>query len=142
MSENRPKVGIGVWIEHEGKFLLFQRKSDLGKGTWTIPGGSLEFGETLEECAKREIMEECGISLKNVKQLTATNDVFEDLGKHYVSIHMHGTCDKPDFEVKEPEKHENFKWMIWDELPENLFLPVKSFVKNNKKPENITCSQI
>ncbi len=53
----RPKVGVGVIVVKEGKVLLLQRKNSHGSGTWCFPGGHLEYGESLEECAKREVLE-------------------------------------------------------------------------------------
>lgn len=53
------------------------------------PGGHLEYGESFAECAKREVLEETGLEVGNVKFLAATNDVFGE-GKHYVTIFV--TC--------------------------------------------------
>jgi ADP-ribose pyrophosphatase YjhB (NUDIX family) len=53
------------------------------------PGGHLEYGETFAETAAREVLEETGLEVGNIKFLTATNDVFGE-GKHYVTIFV--TC--------------------------------------------------
>ena len=58
-----------------------------------MPGGHLEFGESFENCATREILEETGLTVQNVRFLTATNDVMEDEGKHYVTIFMGAVVD-------------------------------------------------
>ena len=57
-------------------------------GTWALPGGHLEFGETFETCAEREALEETGLNITNFQYLTTINDVMEDEGKHYVTIIM------------------------------------------------------
>jgi 8-oxo-dGTP diphosphatase len=57
------------------KFILGKRLGSHGAGTWALPGGHLEFGESFEDCAAREIMEETGLDVEDVKFLTATNDV-------------------------------------------------------------------
>ena len=57
-------------------------------GTYAFPGGHLEFGESFEECAVREIMEEAGLAIGNVRFLTATNDVMVSENKHYITIFM------------------------------------------------------
>ena len=60
MNEHRPKVGIGVIIQKDGKLLMGQRRGAHGADTWCPPGGHLEFGETWESCARRETREEAG----------------------------------------------------------------------------------
>ena len=61
-EEKKPRVGIGVFVLKDGKFLLGKRKSSHGEGSWSFPGGHLEFNEELEDCTRREVMEEAGIS--------------------------------------------------------------------------------
>lgn len=58
-----PRVGAGAIVIHEGKILLVKRGVEPGKGLWAIPGGTLRLGETLRECAAREILEETGITV-------------------------------------------------------------------------------
>jgi ADP-ribose pyrophosphatase YjhB (NUDIX family) len=60
-------------------------------GTYALPGGHLEFQESFEDCAARELEEETGISipLKSVHYMTCTNNILhQDSGKHYVTIFM------------------------------------------------------
>lgn len=83
---NRPKVGVGVLIINDSKMLLGKRKNSHGQGTWAPPGGHLEFGETLEECAKRELLEETGLIAESVKKLWFTNDIHLQEDKHYITI--------------------------------------------------------
>lgn len=55
-----PTVIAGCIIEHEGKFLLGKRAIDPMKGKWSIPAGFMENGETVEQAAVREVLEETG----------------------------------------------------------------------------------
>lgn len=57
-------------------------------GHWALPGGHLEFDESFEICAEREVLEETDVKVKDIKFLTATNDVMKSEGKHYVTIFM------------------------------------------------------
>jgi len=57
-------------------------------GTYALPGGHLEYGESFEECAAREVLEETGLEVGELRFLTATNSVFDDVKKHYVTIFM------------------------------------------------------
>ena len=78
MQENRPKVWIGVIIVNNNKILLWKRKNAHWEGTWSFPGGHLEFNETWEKCAFRETKEETNIEIKNIRFWTVNNDIFKD----------------------------------------------------------------
>ena len=56
----RPYVGIGGVIVHEGRVVLVKRRFEPLAGQWSIPGGAVEAGETLEDCVAREMAEETG----------------------------------------------------------------------------------
>ena len=62
-STQQPTVGIGVGVivVHEGKVLLGLRTGSHGANTWAFPAGHLEFQETVEECALRELKEQTGL---------------------------------------------------------------------------------
>lgn len=68
-------------------------------GTWAHPGGHLEFGESFEDCARREILEETGLSVSEIKFLTAVNTVMVEENKHYVTVFVGCFVDG---EQKEP----------------------------------------
>ena len=61
------KVGVGVMILKGKKVLLHKRFGSHGEGEYASPGGHLEFGESIGDCAKRETTEETGIKIKNIK---------------------------------------------------------------------------
>ncbi|WP_193336695.1 NUDIX hydrolase [Devosia beringensis] len=54
-----------VALVRDGKVLLIKRAYDPYKGLWTLPGGRLEPGESIEQCAIREIAEEIGVTIRN-----------------------------------------------------------------------------
>jgi 8-oxo-dGTP diphosphatase len=125
-----PKVGVGVLIIQDGKLLLGQRKTQFSdNGTWGPPGGHLEFGESWEHCAAREVLEEVGIEIKNISFVTATNDIFSH-DAHYISIFMRADYKSGTVQVMEPEKCAQWGWFECNKLPENLFLPLKQLIKN------------
>lgn len=89
MKTQYPRVGIGVIVlDGGGRFVLGRRTGSHGEGCWCLPGGHLEFSESFEECAKREVLEETGISVKNVRLAGVSNGVLKAEGKHYVTIVM------------------------------------------------------
>lgn len=118
---NRPLVGIGVFVFRNGKFMMGWRKSSHGANTWTLPGGHMEFGESPEETAVREVMEETGMTIKNVRFGAITNDFFENDNKHYVTIWMMSDWGSGEPTITEPDKTVDQRWYDFDTLPDPLF---------------------
>ncbi|CAO0795345.1 unnamed protein product [Mucor circinelloides] len=135
-------VGVGCFVTYTDsktgqiRILVGQRAGSHGAGTWQLPGGHLEMFEDFETCAKREIEEETNLilPLKDIKMLTATNNIMQDIKKHYVTIFM--WCHIPeaaivDVKVMEPHKLQGeWEWLTIDELKEKkpLFSPLQKFV--------------
>lgn len=132
--ENLPKVGIGTIITKGKKVLLLKRKGSHGEGTWAFVGGHLEFGETPEACAKREVFEEIGIKIKNPKAVAFTNDLFPKENKHYITIYVLADCGSEKIKIKEPEKIEALEWFSWGKFPSPLFTPLINLRKTNFNP--------
>ncbi|RJE22345.1 Nudix domain protein [Aspergillus sclerotialis] len=114
-----PKIGVGVFVfDKTGKIVLGKRKGSHGSGTWALPGGHLEFGESFEACAAREVLEETGLTIANIRFLTTINDVMEEEGKHYVTILMGCTPagEDPMPKIMEPEKCSAWEWVSWEDI--------------------------
>lgn len=87
---NRPLVGVGAIIFRRDRILMAQRGKDPLKGWWSLPGGALELGESLEDGVRREVLEETGLEV----QVTRLFEVFERIMRdaagapeyHYVLI--------------------------------------------------------
>lgn len=127
METERPKVGVGILVLKEGKILLGERLSSHGAGCWQIPGGHLEFGDTFEGTALRELEEETGLTDVSIDRLIALiND--RVYGKHFVTIGMFATWHSGEPVAAEPEKSANWGWYAPDELPENIFLPSRNVI--------------
>lgn len=126
MPADQVRVGVGAFILSSSSsqnpqnptFLIGKRLGSHGAGTYALPGGHLEFGESPEECAAREILEETGLQVKNVRFLTATNDVLREDRKHYVTMFV--VCERVSEEeearVMEVDKCEGWEWSEWEEL--------------------------
>lgn len=131
MEHDRPKVGVGILIEKDGKILLGQRLSSHGAGTWQIPGGHLEFGHTFEDTARREAEEETGLTDLEVQGLICViND--RVYGKHFVTIGMLAHWRSGEPYAAEPEKSRNWQWFSPDDLPEDIFLPSRGVIEHWK----------
>ncbi len=129
-SSNVPKVGVGVLIFKNGKLLMARRTSELGNGNWGTGGGHLEFGETPENAVKREIKEEYGIEIKNIKFLCVCNIV--KYGKHYVDIGFTAELADGEPKIMESEKFDRIDWFDIEKLPEPLFEAVRLYIISYK----------
>jgi 8-oxo-dGTP diphosphatase len=124
----RPLIGIGVIICRDGKVLLGKRRNAHGAGAWCCPGGHLEYGESFAACARREVKEETGLDIENIRPGTFTNDLFRDARKHYVTLFMLADCPRGTPRVCEPDKCETWGWFSENTLPRPLFLPLQNLL--------------
>ncbi|MEK6855597.1 MAG: NUDIX domain-containing protein [Nanoarchaeota archaeon] len=131
----RPKIGVGVIIIKHQKILLMKRKGAHGEGEWALPGGHLEFGESVEQYAKREIIEELGVEVEEIKKKSVyTEDIFQNENKHYITLYCFGKIIGIP-KICEPDKCTEMNWFDFNNLPSPLFLPVKNLVKEGFKFE-------
>lgn len=126
-------LGCGAVIRNSaGKILLMQRgpKSKNEAGTWTIPGGSVEFGETMAQAAVREIKEELGIDIKILKQYGCADHIMPQEGQHWVSTIFECGIVAGEPKIMEPEKCSEIGWYALEEMPS---LPLGVIMKENLK---------
>jgi len=128
---DRPKIGVGVAVFHEGLVLLGKRKGAHGDGEWGFPGGHLELGETVEECARRELSEETGLQASFVEMSGWSYD-----GK-YVTLYTIVREFKGEPQLLEPAKCEGWQWFPPDALPKPLFAPVLPFFRISAPHEQV-----
>jgi ADP-ribose pyrophosphatase YjhB (NUDIX family) len=72
----KPVVGIGGVIIEQGRTLLIRRGSEPLRGEWSIPGGTLEIGETLQEGVARELLEETGVEIRVLELIEVFDRIF------------------------------------------------------------------
>ncbi|MDQ2903772.1 MAG: NUDIX domain-containing protein [Chloroflexota bacterium] len=124
----RPSIGVGVIIRDGDQVLLMKRQNSHGAGTWSMPGGHLEYGETPQECAIREAEEEVGVCIADPSFCTITNDFFEAEGKHYVTIWMESKYVSGEARVNSAREMSAVGWFSWDALPTPRFLPLENLL--------------
>ncbi|MTD39688.1 NUDIX domain-containing protein [Erwinia sp. CPCC 100877] len=129
---DRPLVGVGVIILRHDKILLGRRQGSHGAGSWSAPGGHLEFGETPEECARREVLEETGLILKKVRRGPWVDVLFHEAQKHYITLFMLATAPDGEAQRLEPEKCDGWRWFPLDALPQPLFAPVEKLLREHR----------
>ncbi len=135
MENDRPKVGIAAVVVKDGKYLLGKRKGSHGAGDYSSPGGHLENMESIEACAKREVMEEAGIKVTNVRFLRLYN-MKEYAPKHYIDIAVLCDWESGEPKVMEPEKCEGWAWYGINEIPQPLFKSWPSIIEAIKTDRN------
>jgi 8-oxo-dGTP diphosphatase len=86
----RPLLGVGGVVIHDGKVLLIRRASEPLKGEWSIPGGLVELGEKLLDAVRREVLEETGLEVEPGDVLELFDSIWKDAdGRcqyHYVLV--------------------------------------------------------
>lgn len=127
-----PRIGVGVIaLNNKNQILLGKRKNSHGDGNWAPPGGHLEFGESPIQCAKRELLEETGLSLLSARESSVTNDVFTKDDKHYLTVFVEGNVEGEAL-ILEPDKCTEWRWFDWDNLPSPLFLPFTNLLQKKE----------
>ncbi|KAM5567599.1 geranyl diphosphate phosphohydrolase [Rosa sericea] len=132
------KVAVVVCLLRGQNVLLGRRRSSLGDSTFSLPSGHLEFGESFEECAARELKEETGLDIGKIELLTVTNNLFLDEAKpsQYVAVFMRAVLADPCQEPQniEPEFCDGWGWYEWDNLPKPLFWPLEKVIQDGFNP--------
>ncbi len=110
MSEQMlPKTGVGVMVMKGDLVLFGKRKGSHGEGEWATPGGHLEHLESFEDCARREVKEEAGLEIQNIRFLFLANlNLYAP--KHYTHIGLVADWKSGEPKVLEPEKCEGWDW--------------------------------
>lgn len=135
----KPGVGVGVMIINDNKILLGLRNPDKekasselqGQGTWTMPGGKVEFMEKLMDAAKRELEEETSLVATKLDLLCISDDMTETA--HYVTVGFIVKDYKGEVKTMEPDTILEWKWFDLNNLPENLYGPSAKCIEKYKQ---------
>lgn len=126
-------VGVGAMIFNGRRELLLTKRGQACKnerGCWEVPGGSIEFGETMAKAVVREAKEELGVDIIVEHQLLAIDHFIPDEDQHWVTTPFlvrikHGQTPK----ILEPEKCDAIGWFPLDDLPGPLSITTKLNLK-------------
>jgi 8-oxo-dGTP diphosphatase len=115
----RPVVGVAVAARtREGRWLLI-RRGDTGE--WALPGGTLEWGESLRDGARREIEEETGAQVLELGELSGVySDVARDPRFHAVTVLVHAVVGEPSRPPTNPLEIAEVRLFDERELPPSL----------------------
>ena len=139
---NRPLImpGAGVFIINEKNEILLEKRAD--NGMWDYPAGAMELGESFEECARREVLEETGLKCGKLEFFTTVS------GKEFYNVYPNGDqayfcgikyiCRDYEGELKAQESEvTELKFFSLEDLPEEmtpvcvrLFKEVTEYIKS------------
>ncbi len=128
MENLETRIGVGVLVVRGGRLLLGKRLSSHGSDTWAPPGGHLEAGESVEDCAVRELLEETGLAGRVIGAGPYSVDDFPEIGRRYVTLFVLVDAPKGNAVVREPEKCECWQWCSAPTWPAPLFKPLASLL--------------
>lgn len=130
-----PHVGVGVVVVRDGRVLFGRRISEHATGTWSMPGGKQEAGESIEDAGARELLEETGLVATGViKAPVFTDSVFAAEGNHFVALYVIATVPEGEPRVMEPDKFAEWRWVSWDEIPEPHFPAMAQLFAQGYRP--------
>ena len=129
------KPCVGVMIFKDNKILLQKRKGSHGEGDYGFAGGHLEYQESFIECAKRETLEEAGITIKNMKFQCVAN-FYRHENRQDILIGVLADWESGEACIMEPEKSDSWGWYNLDDLPSPLFYPSQILIDSYKTGKN------
>lgn len=135
----KPGLGVGVLVLKDNKVLLGLRNPDKvkasselqGQGTWTMPGGKVEFMEKLVDAAKRELEEETSLVATDLELFSVSDDMTDTA--HYVTVGFIAKEYSGEVKTMEPDTILEWQWFDLDDLPKNMYKPSEVCIKKYKE---------
>jgi len=139
---DRPIIGVGVVVLRADGILLIKRGNPPRQGTWSLPGGAQKLGETVEECAVREVQEETGLQVSLIGLIDVVNSIQSDENEHIryhytlidfaasIDTSMTGSVVKPGSDAEDARwfNHQEIAEMgLWEETQRIIDLAVETY---------------
>ena len=121
------------FVVQNNQLLLGKRKNMAGDGTWGLPGGHVEYGESLVEAAERELEEETGLRAKELFFHNFVNSPRKKDSVRYLHINFETRSVEGKSEVREPNKCSEWRWFDLNNLPDNIFIGIKTVSRHTLK---------
>jgi 8-oxo-dGTP diphosphatase len=125
MNHSYPRVGVAALVFRNGRLLLGRRGKLPGANSWQCPGGFLEYGESVFDCARRETREETGLAIHNLNYGPYTNNRFAEDGQHTVTLYVVADYLSGELQALEGARAGAWQWCDLRGLPQPLFLPLQ-----------------
>lgn len=122
---NARPCNAAVLTDSEGRILLTKRKFEPAAGLWDLPGGFIDIGETAEESVVREMQEELGIKVKNIKYLCSGQDRYTFKRINYYTLGFVFTAEIESGQMIAKDDVEGFRFFAKNEIPwDTLAFPI------------------
>lgn len=122
-------------LRRNGRILLGRRQGAHGAGCFAWPGGGLDFGETLEDAARREVLEETGLLVESLRLICVSN--IRQYGRHYVDFEFEAVEFEGDPQNLIGSYTEDWRWYDENDLPSPMFAPCANAVCSLKSGQFI-----
>ncbi len=132
----QPVTGVGAVIICDGKILLEKRKSEPGRGKWSVPGGLVELGESVECAVVREVREETGLEVENPELIDVVDNIITDdngeIKYHFIILDYF--VKLKGGELNAADDAEELRWVPLVEAEKyDLTKTLRGFLKRNRE---------
>jgi len=122
IPESRIRNRVAVLIVQDDKILLVQHEK-YGKKYWLVPGGGIEYGETLAEAARRELKEECSLNVRIGDLLFVSETIPPDRHRHVINYYLEGEIVGGEMSVNPDAVLRDAQWHPIEDLPHLILFP-------------------
>lgn len=136
MKIGKDYIGVGagaVILNDNDETLLLLRNKEPESGFWSIPGGAVEFFETLQDAIVREVKEEVGVTAEVIGLLGVTNHIIPEEGIHWVTTSFLVKITEGTPANLEPQKHLDLRWFPISNLPKNVTITTRKALEGLTK---------
>ena len=134
-------VAVGAMIFNDKGQILLTKRGKASKneaGRWEVPGGAVEFGETLRDAIVREIKEELGVEIDILEQLPAADHLIPEEHQHWVpTTFLVKIKEGSEPRIMEPDKCDGMEWFSLDALPAPLSIITQIDIAWYKKNKHV-----
>ena len=132
-NKDSPRTRIGVVIIKNDQLLLVRHKKN-DKKYWLLPGGGVEYGESIYECAIREVLEETGLKVEIDKILFINESIAPDKSRHIINIYVSAYITGGELRKGDEEILDGLEFIDFDKIEDmTIYPPIGEHLMNFKK---------